>query len=398
MSRGGQDKSLGAEVRIVLWQCSSIKQKAFTLVELLVVIAIIGVLVALLLPAVQAAREAARRTQCQNNMKNVALAMMTYESTKKSYPAPAYMVPNGPAQNTLVDNVLYTNWLIELLPQLELANLYDRIDAKWNVASAANSKRITDSASTTPNDVEEIATEISVLLCPSDNGRGNPFVGGLNNLTWARCNYGLNAYQYWGNNDNNRIASGNNAASGSKLADFLDYNIGMGPVDSKGFALKRISDGLSNTIMIGEMRVGLSPRDRRGVWAMGMCGSSFHCRHASDVLGAVNSCGGSDDDVQGATDIIADVGEATLRAECMMPDSSVNASGESVVRSVHIGGAFVAMADASVRFISDFIDSGNITGGACIGCSNPNDILQQNFGVWQRLNVSTDGMVSGIIE
>ncbi len=398
MRRGKAETSLGAEIRIVLKQPSSIKQEAFTLVELLVVIAIIGVLVALLLPAVQAAREAARRTQCQNNMKNVALAMMTYESAKKTYPAPAYMVPNASAQNTLVDNVLYTNWLIELLPQLEMANLYDRIDAQWNVASAANSRRITDPASKTPNDVDEIATEIPIFLCPSDNGSGNPFVGGINNLQWARGNYGLNAYQYWGNNENNQIASGTTGGSGSKLADFLDYNIGMGPVGSEGYALKRISDGLSNTIMIGEMRVGLSPRDRRGVWAMGMCGSSFHCRHASDVLGAVNSCGGLDDDVQGASDIIADVGEATLRAECMMPDSGVNASGESVIRSVHVGGAFVAMADASVRFVSDFIDSGNITGGSCIGCSNPNDILQQNFGIWQRLNISTDGMSTGIIE
>ncbi len=373
-------------------------RKGFTLVELLVVIAIIGVLVALLLPAVQAAREAARRTKCQNNLKNIALAMMTYESAKKTFPSPAYMVPNASAQNTLSDNILYTNWLIELLPQVEMANLYDRIDAVWNVPTAANSRRITDPVTKTPNDVEEIATEIPLFLCPSDNGSGNPFVGGINNLQWARGNYGLNGFQYWGNNENNKIASGDSSVTGSKLADFLDYNLGIGHVGPEGYSLERISDGLSNTIMIGEMRVGLSPRDRRGVWAMGMCGSSFHCRHASDVLGAVNSCGGTDDDVQGATDIIDDVGEPRLRAECMMPDRNVNASGESVVRSVHVGGAFVAMADASVRFISDFIDSGNITGGACIGCSNPNDILLQNFGVWQRLNVSTDGQTTGIIE
>lgn len=369
----------------------------FTLVELLVVIAIIGVLVSLLLPAVQAAREAARRSQCQNNLKNLALAMMTYESTRGEFPAPAYMVPNGPAQQTLTDQLLYTNWLIELLPQVEQQNLYDRFDAKWNVATAASSKRITDPPSVSPNDVQEIATEVALFLCPSDSGSGNPFVGGYNELTWARGNYGLNSNQFWPNTQNNRVASGSDTgASTGRLAEVLAYNVGMGVVGWRGMELRRISDGTSNTIMLGEMRVGLSQRDRRGVWAMPMCGSSYHCRHASDVQGAVNSCNGYDDDIQGAKDVIDDVGDATLLAECMRPDPGVNASGQSVVRSLHVGGAYVAMADASVRFISDFTDAGNITGGSCIGCSNVNDTLPGNFGAWQRLNMSADELTAAV--
>ncbi|MCA9235594.1 MAG: DUF1559 domain-containing protein [Planctomycetales bacterium] len=379
-------------------QSLSRSRRGFTLVELLVVIAIIGVLVALLLPAVQAAREAARRAQCQNNLKNIALAVMTYESSKGEFPAPAYIVPNV-NQDTFKDQRLFTNWLIEILPQVELQNLYDRIDAKWNVTAPADSKRITDPASVNPNDVAEIATEVPLFLCPSDNGANNPFVGGYNNLAWARGNYGLNAYQYWGNYENNQIAAGTGSGSSTaKLPGLLPFNLGMGAVTWQGLELRRITDGTSNTIMIGEMRVGLSPRDRRGVWAMGMCGSSFHCRHASDVQGAVNSCGGYDDDIYGAKDIIEDVGDATLLAECMRPDPGVDQSAESVVRSVHVGGAYVAMADASVRFISDFIDAGTITGGSCIGCSNPDDTLQGNFGVWQRINMSADGYASGTIE
>ncbi|MAT71642.1 MAG: hypothetical protein CMJ58_19220 [Planctomycetaceae bacterium] len=377
------------------------RRSAFTLVELLVVIAIIGVLVALLLPAVQAAREAARRAQCQNNLKNIALGVLNYESSKGVLPAPAYIVPDSGFQ-TLKDDRLFTNWLIEILPQLEQQNLYDRFDAKWNVTDVYDSKRVTEPASNSPNDVEEIATEVPLFLCPSDSGAGNPFVGGYNSLTWARGNYGLNGYQYWGNYENNQVAAGTKPPrrDDSKLPGVLDFNVGIGAVSWEGRELRRISDGASNTILIGEMRVGLSPRDRRGVWAMGMCGSSFHCRHASDVQGAVNSCNGYDDDVYGADKIIEDVGNPTLFAECMRPDpsSGANASGQSVIRSVHPGGAYVALLDGSVRFISDFIDAGNITGGSCIGCSNDNDVLPGNFGPWQRLNVSTDGLTTGTIE
>src|SRR6476660_3063875 len=75
-------------------------RRAFTLVELLVVIAIIGLLVALLLPAVQAAREAARRAQCTNNMKQVALAMLTYESNKKQLPRGTYNYIDSTAHGT----------------------------------------------------------------------------------------------------------------------------------------------------------------------------------------------------------------------------------------------------------------------------------------------------------
>src|ERR1700760_4340713 len=94
------------------------KRKAFTLVELLVVIAIIGILVALLLPAIQAAREAARRSQCQNHIKNLALAVLNYESAKKRYP-PGF-----------VSEPLKTEawaWSIFILPYIEEQALYDRL-------------------------------------------------------------------------------------------------------------------------------------------------------------------------------------------------------------------------------------------------------------------------------
>src|SRR3954449_10816988 len=90
----------------------------FTLVELLVVIAIIGILVALLLPAIQAAREAARRAQCQSNMKNVALAVLNYESNSKKYPVGFVSQPA---------EVESWAWGVFILPYLEEQGIYDRL-------------------------------------------------------------------------------------------------------------------------------------------------------------------------------------------------------------------------------------------------------------------------------
>src|SRR5262245_11107518 len=99
------------------------RRPAFTLIELLVVIAIIGLLVALLLPAIQAARESARRNQCQNNLKQLGLALNNYAEMKKKY-------PNGVADGTVgfVDDGF--GWAVWLLPQLEEQPLYDRIKPK----------------------------------------------------------------------------------------------------------------------------------------------------------------------------------------------------------------------------------------------------------------------------
>src|SRR3954469_14643169 len=99
---------------------SEIPRNAFTLVELLVVIAIIGILVALLLPAIQAAREAARRMSCQNNLHNIALAVLDYENARKKLPAGALV--SQPLNGELIDsdNLDYgASWIIQILPLME---------------------------------------------------------------------------------------------------------------------------------------------------------------------------------------------------------------------------------------------------------------------------------------
>ena len=378
-------KLIRVEARAVLKKTYRTEQKAFTLVELLVVIAIIGILVALLLPAVQAAREAARRIQCTNNLKNLGLSLLNYHDSKRVFPAPATVYSDK--IEPLYGSRVFGSWAIDILPFLEQQALHDRFTLNATT-------RVSD-----PINEPARSTEFPVMLCPSDSGLGNPYIE--DDGQWARGNYGLNAHQYWPNRGLNKQAIG--LESGS-MTPYLDYNIGLGGFAIQGLAgpdmsISRITDGSSNTIMLGEMRVGLDSVDRRGVWAMGLCGSNYHCRHASNGVNAPNSCGSGEDDVDGAQLIIDSIGQPTMRAECM--DAATVNSGQSVMRSVHPGGIFVTMVDGSVHFVSDFIEAGRVGYGAFIGADAGGsgasvDASPTNFRVWQRINISNDGMLADI--
>lgn len=351
-------------------------RRAFTLVELLVVIAIIGILVALLLPAIQAARESARRAQCTSNLKNIALALHSYHDSKKEFPA-AIRYPKGTNYQPLDDTRLFWNWAIDILPYIEETALAGslKIDPLTRLYASSG----------TDVNIEERGAEIPVMLCPSDIGRGNLFQGSGGN--WGRGNYGYNAFEFWPNS-----GLWKTFFTDATVKQLYNFNMGVGGFDDgdnrQVLNFNKITDGSTHTIMLAEMRVGVGPRDRRGVWAMGMCGSNMHCRHAGFPI---NDCGGYNDDIYKSADIIADVGALPLLGECMSIDSSVDASGQSTVRSRHPGGANVAMADASVRFMGDFIDQGAIgTIGAMI---EKTQIDPSIFRLWQRLNMSRDGYV-----
>lgn len=126
----------------------------FTLVELLVVIAIIGILVALLLPAVQAAREAARRTQCVNQMKQIGLACHNYHDINGAFPVGNFW---GPTEGGVEDHA-WQSWFIPFLPQIERQALYDQIDLRYDMAEQSRNAE----------NLPIAQTQIGELLCPSD--------------------------------------------------------------------------------------------------------------------------------------------------------------------------------------------------------------------------------------
>jgi prepilin-type N-terminal cleavage/methylation domain-containing protein/prepilin-type processing-associated H-X9-DG protein len=133
--------------------------RAFTLVELLVVIAIIGLLVALLLPAVQAAREAARRMQCANNMKQIGLAMHLYHDAKKTLPFAC-----GYSNEVSGHLTNAGTWAAFILPQLEQQNVYNLFDFNRPLTHA--------------NNRTAVSTIINTYICPSDPAGSSPLVGG----------------------------------------------------------------------------------------------------------------------------------------------------------------------------------------------------------------------------
>jgi len=138
-------------------------REAFTLVELLVVIAIIGILIALLLPAVQAAREAARRSQCTNHLKQIGLGLANYEGSFKVYP-PGRLGCDGSGACTQNYQRVGTSGLVMLLPYVEQQTLYDRFDFTNGPWSAVNTTWLTTNA-------EAIAKIVPTYVCPSDTSK-----------------------------------------------------------------------------------------------------------------------------------------------------------------------------------------------------------------------------------
>lgn len=320
----------------------------FTLVELLVVIAIIGILVALLLPAIQAAREAARRAQCQSNIKNAALAVLNYESAKKTMPQGMTFDPAQAATISYGPLNFGSNWVIEVLPYLEEQALHDSFDLK---------KPINDNAApltTNRNYVARGAT-IPVLLCPSDENNKVLYQGAVasHGGNWGRTNYAASA----GRGD---IWPGR--MTGPDSAHWKDNckRGVMGP--NASVQLRRITDGTTKTIMIGEIRTGLTEKDARGVWAMGHAGASLVAGYG----------GGGDDNGPNACapttkkpdDVFSDIClDPSAISMCMGCDPGYFA--QATVRSVHTGGAFVAMCDGSVQFVSDDIETTGDFGSCC---------------------------------
>ena len=330
----------------------------FTLVELLVVITIIGILISLLLPAVQAAREAARRMQCSNNLKQLALALHNYHAQVNTFPPAAQCAASEDPYST---QLLGPNWCVAVLPFLEQQSLYNSFDLTVPVSNAKNR--------------DWRGVQLSVMNCPSDSASRTPYTGlsSTEGDNWARGNYGANGGGGGPNGD-----SGWNDSRTRGVMGIPNVSVGI----------NGIRDGTSNTILLVELRVGVSEKDRRGCWALGAASSS-----AAVGFGSIGAANGPNPRADYSDDILgcdylrntAPGAEALLDAGMSCYPNSMNGQGAS--RSCHPGGVHVALADGSVRFVGDYI---NIIGPLTSNSPWP------SMSVWDRLIASADGLpISG---
>lgn len=270
-------------------------RRGFTLVELLVVIAIIGVLVALLLPAVQAAREAARRIQCTNNLKQLGLGMHNYHDIHGQFPLPGMIAS-------------HLGWNASILPQIEQQPLYDRID--FNQASMAQFNSRNQPLTT---------NKITAYLCPSSSSETSlspTTVGGQRVYTMHY--YGiLGPY-------------GTNPTTGQayrcvNMTQAFGGECQQGILWQWGSKMRDINDGTSNTYLLGE--ISWIEMDKWRPWLRAKYG-----------------------DNRGTLYLISKNIEFPINSDNGAKWNAISFGSE------HPGGAQFAMADGSCRFVSETID------------------------------------------
>lgn len=305
------------------------RPSGFTLIELLVVIAIIAVLISLLLPAVQQAREAARRTQCKNNLKNLVLAMHNYHETHSVFPW-------GFDEHEAF-------WHGMLLPQLEQTAIYSQL--QWIESGSGN----WDSGSFNET---ACATVIPVFMCPSmplPMHIDNQNIEGRVPNSYRGC-AGSNVYS----DDTSTIPAGVPAGARSLEETGLDGMLyGVSSV-----RMRDVTDGTSNTVMFGESYTDTYSKDSQQMdfWQIGSP------QTGGWVAGGL-----------GGTEYSEGLGSMGPRINSRLIPTESGVLMEMSFGSYHIGGTHLGMADGAVRFISENVNVatsrslGSRAGGEVVG-------------------------------
>jgi prepilin-type N-terminal cleavage/methylation domain-containing protein/prepilin-type processing-associated H-X9-DG protein len=333
-------------------------RRGFTLIELLVVIAIIAILIGLLVPAVQKVREAAARTQCSNNAKQIGLALFNYESTYHQLP-PASLVPFSKinSSSNLDMNVPFgPNWAVLILPYIEQDPLYKQANPGSYPGIPVTPGVVPPYAAVNNSWRVLRGVVIKTYQCPSDPYNAFPYNDPTGNAPpetiWARGNYGVTAsYE-----DYDHVAYGNQFKTSQKGP--LKGVVASAVMSANyGARLLEITDGTSNTIMVGELRAGISPLDPRGVWALGFPSASIvnagrapYNPTPNNVLG---DSGGDGDEIQNCAKFWNPTIGSRQRMGCINDPGAIMTSGMS--RSLHTNGVNTCFADGSVRFLPDNI-------------------------------------------
>jgi prepilin-type N-terminal cleavage/methylation domain-containing protein/prepilin-type processing-associated H-X9-DG protein len=332
----------------------TLKRRAFTLIELLVVIAIIGILIGLLLPAVQNVRASAQRAQCINNLKQIGLALHNYEGNWHRFPS-GYVDGNTNPDSTPDNDVgPGWGWAAYLLPYLEQQAVYNQINFSQGILVGSN--------------LAVAQTHLSIFVCPSDGLTGvdvplydSTFTTPL--ATVAQANYvGCNGWEECFNG-----AGGDPGGTGSAGSDGLT---GPGGPAGRGLFYRNsqsrisdITDGTSNSIAVGERSHNHSP----SVWTGAITGARVPAWMASPPPYQYYPPPGPAYDN-------ADFDESLVLShgnETHLPCSDIPFFDPDTFYSLHQGGANFLFCDGSVHFLSKSIDPATYQGLATIGGNEP---------------------------
>lgn len=312
------------------------RRPGFTLIELLVVIAVIGMLVSLLLPAVQQAREAARRSQCRNNLKQIGLAMHNYHDVHQGFPSGYISDFHHPDRDPDTwDGPQGWAWGMLILPYLDQAPLYQQFDLNrpsWDVANAVPAR-----------------TPLAVYLCPSASGSVGP-IDVTDETGSLLAVFGRSTYV--GN-------SGHDEGWGYAIGDWT--NVSNGPIfRNSRISARDVSDGLSSTVFVGEHAPIISDK----TW-VGVVPGAAVCANHPERFPVLIECDSA------ATHVLVHSGPAAGELDVIHAPNAPTCH-VCQMYAEHAGGAHVLLGDGSVRFVSEFI---NVDVWAALSSRNGGEVI-----------------------